>query len=468
MLRRFALPQEARGIYRRGCMFVRRGLGRWTPKAIRSPKYTNRAIVLVALLCVSAGARRAEASPEDVFGFGPRTMATGGGGAALGRGFEAVWGNPALLSATRERELDLGFLGARFDLRAPDRIDYNPLAGSFIGAVLPVPFGGVLKDRVTLGLGFFTPFDVIVRGRILYPETKQFLLADRTASVAVQVAMGVDIGHGVRIGGGFAALAALTGSVLVGTDASGRIGTVVEDTLVAAYGPLVGLSYERKGYRAGLTFRGELSGRFNVVINVRDLGQIQVPPLNISGLAQYDPMQFALEAARIKGDWHFTGGLTIKRWSVYPGPVEATVRCPTTDPVTGEPVTDECGALVPLPVNFSNTVVPRIGVERVLDLKPTVGMALRAGYFLEMSPAPEQTQKPNLYDNTRSVFGLGYGIELKPPMPRIRFDVAAQVQVLHPRTHTKAPEVLLENPGPPKVETSGFVYAGAATVGVGF
>lgn len=415
-----------------------------------------------------AVARPAHASPEDVFGFGPRTMAMGGAGAALGRGFEAVWGNPALLSAERQRELNLGFLGSVFDLRAPDRIDYHPTAGSFIGAVLPVPFGGVLKDRVTVGLGYFTPFDVIVRGRILYPERPQFLLADRTASVAVQVALGVDVGYGFRVGAGFAALAALTGSVLVATDASGRIGTTVDDTLVAAYGPLVGVSYERKGYRAGLTFRGELSGRFNVVIDVRDLGQIVVPPLNISGLAQYDPMQFALEVARIKGPWHVVAGVTMKRWSAYPGPIEATVRCPDIDPDTGEPATEPCGALVPAPVNYSNTVVPRIGVERVLEPARTVSMTLRAGYFLEMSPAPEQTKEANLYDNTRSVFGLGYGIELKPPMPRLRFDVATQVQVLHPQTHTKEAGVSPDNPGAPEVRTSGFVFAGAATVGVGF
>lgn len=428
----------------------------------------RRGWTLLAALVALVSTREAQASPEDVFGFGPRTMAMGGAGAALGSGFEAVWGNPALLSTSRERELSLGFLGAVFDLRAPQRISYHPLAGSFIGAVLPVPFGGALKDRVTLGLGFFTPFDVIVRGRILYPETKEFLLANRTASVAVQVAMGIDIGHGIRIGGGFAALAALTGSVLVATDASGRIGTVVEDTLVAAYGPLLGLSYERKGYRAGLTFRGELSGRFNVVIEVRDLGQIVVPPLNISGLAQYDPLQFALEAARIRGPWQVAAGLTVKRWSAYPGPVEATVRCPDIDPDTGEPATEPCGALVPSPVNYSDTVVPRVGVERRLDVNSRVQMALRAGYFLEISPAPDQTKVSNLYDNTRSVFGLGYGVEFKPPMPRIRFDVATQVQVLHPRTHTKESSVLPDNPGAPDVRSSGFVYAGGATIGVGF
>jgi len=426
------------------------------------------ALALVSAAFTALFAGDALASPEDVFGFGPRSMAMGGAGAALSRGFEAVWGNPALLSVERQRELSLGLLGAVFDLRAPSRLNYGALAGGFIGAVLPVPFGGALADRVTLGLGFFTPFDLIVRGRILYPETPQFLLADRTASVAVQVALGVDVGHGVRIGGGFAALAALSGSVLVATDASGRIGTVVEDTLVASYGPLLGASYERGAYRVGLTFRGELAGRFNVVIDVKDLGQIVVPPLNIAGYAQYDPMQLALEVARVRGPWRVNVGATYKRWSAYPGPVEATVRCPTVDPSTGAPPDEPCGASSPEPVGFSDTVVPRVGVERALSPRDDVSILLRAGYFLELSPAPEQTGKSNLHDNTRHVFGLGYGLALAPPLPRLRFDLAAQVQVLQPRTHEKAADVPLDNPGAPSTRAGGVVVAGAATLGVGF
>jgi long-chain fatty acid transport protein len=405
-------------------------------------------------------ARVAESSPEDVFGFGPRTMAMGGSGAALGRGFESVWGNPALLSTERRRELSLGLLGAHFDLRAPNRLNYSSLSGGFIGAVLPVPFGGVLRDRVTIGLGFFTPFDLIVRARILYPERPHFPVADRTASVAVQAGLGVDIGYGIRIGGGFAALAALTGSVLVATDASGRIGTVVEDTLVASYGPILGASYERGAYRVGVAFRGELVGRFNVVINVQDLGQITVPPLNISGLAQYDPMQIALELARVKGPWRVAAGATYKRWSAYPGPAEATVRCPGSDP---------CGAPPPAPVDFSDTVVPRIGAERVIQPKRGVAVMLRAGYFLELSPAPLQTKKANLFDETRSVFGIGYGLELGAPFPNLRFDLAGQLQVLHGRTHTKDADVLAANPtAAPEIRTSGIIAAGAATIGVGF
>src|SRR5262249_55474582 len=158
----------------------------------------------------------------------------------------------------------------------------------------------------------------------------------------------VDLSHGVRVGGGFAALAALSGSVLVATDASGRIGTTVDDTLVASYGPIVGASVDLgEAWRIGLTFRGVLAGRFNVVITVKDLGALTVPPLNISGVAQYDPWQLSLEVAHARGPWKLAAGLTYKHWSAYPGLPEATVRC--VDPITGKPVTEDCNPLTPPP-----------------------------------------------------------------------------------------------------------------------
>lgn len=416
---------------------------------------------------VLAAARPAIASSEDVFGFGVRSMAMGAAGTAVGQGYEAVYGNPALLALARDRELTLGFVGAHFDLRAGDRISYDGLQGSFIGATLPVPFGGLLKDRIAIGLGFFAPFDLIVRGRILFPETPQFLIADRTQSVAVQAGLGVDLGGGFRVGGGFAALAALTGSVLVATDASGRVGTVVEDTLVASYGPIVGASYDiGDAYRVGLTYRGELVGRFNVVITVQDLGGIVVPPLNIAGVAQFDPWQIAAELARVKGSWKIAAGVTFKRWSAYPGPAEATVRCPEADPSTG--ATGSCGALVPDPPGYSDTVVPRVGVERTLDLRPGLRSHLRGGYFFEPSPAPDQTGAANLFDNARSVFTLGYGVDLTSPLPTLRAEWFGQLHVLHDRTHTKNLGVPPENAGSPSVETSGLIVAGGATLGVTF
>ena len=94
-------------------------------------------------------------------------------GAAASEGVDAVYGNPALLSASRELTLELGLMGASFVLEAEGPglleplVSYPRFFANTIGGILPLPFGGVLRDRVTIGLGFVTPTDVVVRGRIL-------------------------------------------------------------------------------------------------------------------------------------------------------------------------------------------------------------------------------------------------------------------------------------------------------------
>ncbi|HVY48364.1 MAG TPA: hypothetical protein VHB21_20895 [Minicystis sp.] len=427
------------------------------------------AALALSLGACLAQASSAAASPEDVFGFGARSSAMGATGAALGEGYEAVYANPALLSLTRERELTLGFQGAIFDLHANGARSYEPLRGSVIGATLPVPFDGPLANRVVLGVGFFTPFDLVVRGRILYETTPQFLLPDRTQSVAVQAAVGVDVGHGVRVGGGFAALAALSGSVEVATDASGRIGTVVGDTLLASYAPVVGASLDLgKAWRLGAVFRGELVGRFDVRIDVKDLGSITVPPLDISGVPQYDPLEVALGIARVDGPLRAEIELVYKHWSAYPGAEAATVRCPVLDPATGMPFTGECTAPSPPPPRFSDTVSPHVGLERRFELRRGVTVAVRGGAFFEPTPAPAQTRASNVYDEARVGLSAGYGLRLGAPLPPVSLDAFVQGQALVPRTHDKAAGVARENPGYPSVATSGAIGAAGVTAGVRF
>jgi long-chain fatty acid transport protein len=205
----------------------------------------------------------------------------------------------------RARKLTLGLQGAVFDLNVDDnRLSYARAKGMIIGVDLPIPFGGALADRVGVGLAFYTPTDVVVRGKILYPDTPQFpLLPDRAQSVAIRLGVGADIGHGVRIGAGFAALAEIDGSAVVATDATGRVGTRVEDQLIATYAPIVGITYDlplksSATWRAGLTYRGTLDARFAVLIDATKLSTLSIPLFNISGLAQYDPAQIALEVSR--------------------------------------------------------------------------------------------------------------------------------------------------------------------------
>lgn len=430
---------------------------------------------LLAASVVAVSARTAHASPEDVFGYGARSSALAGTGTASAEGFESVYSNPALLPYSHTTKLTLGVMGAAFELNAPGRITYKPLTGSIIGAVLPVPLPGVMKDRITLGVGFFTPFDLIVRGNILNPEKKQFLLPDRTQSVAVQAGMGVDLSWwkdrgrsmGLHLGGGIAALAALDGHVLVAVDATGKIGSVVEDTLVASYAPIVGASMDvGKDWRAGIAFRGELVGRFNVEILVKDLGSITVPPLQISGIAQYDPHQLSAELARTTGPIRGALSVTWKHWSGYPGAPEATVRCPLNED-TGE--TDPCDALVPPSPEFHDTFVPRIAGEYVWGARAGVDLKIRAGYAFEMGAGPEQTGETNIYDEHRSILSFGAGLDLqKPVVAGLSLDFFGQVQLVHGRTHEKDASVAADNPGRPDVKTGGVILAGGTQLGVGF
>lgn len=410
--------------------------------------------VLLALPLVMGAtsvAKDAHASPEDLFGYGPRTSAMGGTGAASAQGFEAAWANPALLSRMRERKLTLGYGGATFGLsRTPAggtslRQDAEAARGIFIGVDLPLPFQGVLKDRLGLGFAFYTPSNIIVRGRLLYPEKPQFpLLADRAQSLTVRAGLGLDLGHGLKLGGGFAALAEVVGDVLVATDASGRVGTRVEDQLVTTFAPTIGATYDLpfwKGGRVGLTFRGALDARFEILIDATKLSSLNIPVFNISGLAQYDPGQIALEVAHESKERTVAFGVTYKRWSAYKGPIEPTIPC----------VEEGCGALVPPTIPYSDTVVIRAGLDEALRITPSLAGHVRVGAFFETSPLPSRlpssdafdlgtksavTLPTRYYDASRIAGTVGFGLSMKAPLPPIDLDVYSQLHVLIPREIT--------------------------------
>lgn len=424
----------------------------------------GRRLAVVGLVAgaLAAAPQHAVASPQAVVGFGARAIAMGGTGTADAEGADAVYANPALLSGARATELGLGFQGAMFDLRAkgpgmPERVDAMPLRATTIGVVLPLPFEGKLARRVALGLGFVTPTDVVVRARILYPERVQFPLADRVQSVAVQAGLGVDVGAGVRVGVGLSALAALRGSVRVRTDASGRIGTEVEDTLVASYAPIAGASWESRdrAYRVGVVARGPLVGRFDVVIRAEDLGSLSIPPLHVSGVAQYDPWQVGVEVARSSGPTRLAIGLEYSHWSAYPGPAEATVRCEDGGLPAGS-----CAAPTPAPPLFRDVISPRVGVEHALELDRRVQVRLRGGIGFDPSPAPEQRGRENVFDMHRTRVALGWSAAFAS-LP-VSLDGFAQVQVLHERSHDK--DVSTGAPESGSVSTRGLLFASGITV----
>src|SRR5258708_34717478 len=96
----------------------------------------RRALIGLSLAALFAS-RSAEASPEDIFGYGARSPAMGATGAAWSEGFEATYTNPALLARLRARKVTLGWQGGTFDLRAEGAGLAGPLARQALhGAVL--------------------------------------------------------------------------------------------------------------------------------------------------------------------------------------------------------------------------------------------------------------------------------------------------------------------------------------------
>lgn len=406
---------------------------------------------LAGALCLAsalAPARRAEASPEDLFGYGARTSAMGATGTAFASGYESAWSNPALASGIRAPRLVLGWLGATFGLEAagpglPGRVSAYPAKGTVIGAELPIPLGGRLRDRLGISLAFYEPTDVVVRGRVLYPEKTQFpMLQDRAQSVTIRAALGADVGFGLRVGAGFAALAEIEGTVVAATDATGRVGTRVEDQLVATYAPTVGATWDLplrrpETWRVGLTWRGTLDARFVVIVDGTKLSSLNIPLFNISGVAQYDPAQTALEVARVEGMNVLAAQLVYKRWSPFSGILEPTVVC--SDGGAGA-----CG-IVPPTIDWQDTIAVRAGAEQGFALSPDVVLRARGGMFFETSPLPSELPTSEAYDERakgvvsvptryfdshRVALTAGAGVKIDP----VELDLFAQYHVLLPRT----------------------------------
>jgi long-chain fatty acid transport protein len=379
----------------------------------------RRCIARVACFALLTVPWVAQASPQDLFGYGARNVGLAGTGAAYADDYAAVHANPAGLSRLRARTLTVGYAASGFALQVADEyLRADPGSAAVIGVGLPLPFVGVLRDRLALGVGFFTPTDVVVRGRIVRATTPQFVvLPDRVQTVALQAGLGVSLGCGFRVGVGFMAMAALTGAVVVVNDAAGRSSARIDNQLVASYAPVLGASWEHGPWRVGATFRGALVGRFSVTISAPEIG-IPLPVLDIGGVAQYDPAQLHIEGAWQHRGFTAVVALTGKRWSEYPGP-----SVPTTVTSTAPPAPD-----------FSDTVVPRVALEHRWTFSDGAAFSLRAGYFFEPTPAPRSTRSRQYLDNHRHVASLGMGLATPGPSTRFVLDVFAQVHGLVSRT----------------------------------
>jgi long-chain fatty acid transport protein len=358
--------------------------------------------------------RPARASEPELFGLGARAGAMAGLGAADAEGYDAAYANPAGLIGPTRRRLTLGYVGGIYHLRLDGaRRQVDNTSGVIIGADLPIPFGGILRDRVALGLAFYFPTGLINRASDGFPDdTRLALLDDRTQVVSALVGVGVRVHRRVSVGVGVLALAALIGEISIRPDAGGRITTIAEEQLVASFTPIVGIrAVATDRLNLGLVFRGESRSRYDIDIknSLGTLLPIQIPTLRIAGTSQYDPLQLQLEASLRANHWlRLDLGATWKHFSTYTNPVEnATAGAPD------QPSPD-----------YHDTIVPRAGGEAVGHWG-RVALTARLGYFFEWSPAPQGPDRV-LLDADRHVITGGGGLEYHGRLISIELDAFAQ------------------------------------------
>jgi long-chain fatty acid transport protein len=350
-----------------------------------------------------------------MFGFGPRSSAMAGTGAADAEGWHAAYTNPAgLVGPGVRRRLTFGYVGARWNLSMDDAPrDVDATDGAVIGASLPLPFGGILKDRIGIGFGFYFPAGVINRARDDFPGRPRLSLLDnRTQIVSILIGFGVKLHERVSLGLGVLALAALRGEITLRSEAGGRISTVSEQQMTADIAAVAGIRVvAARWLKLGVAYRGESRSTYDIQVK-NSLGAaipITLPIIRIAGTAQYDPHQLALEGAFRATHWlTIATGVTWKHWSSYDPPVQNATS----------------GAPAQASPEYHDTVVPRLAFEAI-GAWGRVRLAGRLGYFFEWSPAPQGPDRIYL-DADRHVLTGGAGLEFNGRLISFQIDAFAQ------------------------------------------
>lgn len=414
------------------------------------------------------------ASPVDLFGFGARAQGLAGAVGATVEGYDSIYYNPGGLAFAERPSFAFGYQYGSFDLRY--RVGDGDMVQSpaidapalNIGFGVPIPFGGALKDRLAIGLGFTIPQTSIFIADIERPFDPTFIVVEnRAQTVSIQAALSVRITDAIAVGFGTIALAELDGQIDVAPTASGRLGAQVKDELVADYAfvagamlrlmprevvPIKGAAPRRLfGVRVGLTYRGESRADFKLPINA-DLGEsfgIPIPEILVEGTAQYDPQEVSLEVAVRPLDMLGVSlGATWEAWSSFPIPIGYAAVPEGTPP---QP-----------PPDFHDTFAFKLGVEGDFALTPELALRPRLGFAYEPSPAPDQSGRHNHLDGDRAIFALGVGLQWGP----VRLDLAGQLHDIAERSAEKGEDIGDDNPGFPAITGTGHILFGAVEIGV--
>lgn len=417
------------------------------------------------LLALTLGSARA--SVPDLFGYGARACALAGTVVSNPQGHAGVYYNPGALAFEERPTFSLGYQRANLSLDIDGHdVGARTASATLIGFDIPLPLGGFLARRLTIANGFVIPTNTVLTADIPRPGAPQFAIVEnRAQTVTLQGALGVRITDWLGVGVGVLALSALQGAIDVAPNAEGRIGSQARDQLVASYAGVAGLSLRLPGGAAvGAVYRGESQARFTLPItaSLGDSFPLPVPTLDITGVAQYDPRQVAVEVSgapfdgfsRLLAGLRVAAGFTWKQWSHFPIPIAYTA-VPPDFPTQPAP-------------DFHDAYEWRGALEWPLPAGPIV-VSPRLGYQFAPTPVGEQTGLHNMLDSDRHLLGAGAGLR----WDRLTLDLGVQWHHMVERAHTKDAALIeaagfeaATHPGTPSIRHRGEILGFQVELGV--
>ena len=397
----------------------------------------------VLWLLAAAGAH---ASVLDIYGYNPRGTSMGNAHAAVADDYTATFYNPAGLTRRKKVAVGAGFMASIPDLHidrdyateaqreVPNEIPPG-FSGFNLGAVFPL--GGLIGDRVALGIGIYLPTLNILRGEGIDPQIPQYYryqnLPDKVvvlASVAVQPVDWLSIGGGIQV------LAAIDGLAELDIEIANRrvsrqsLRIDIEPTTAPVAGVLV---QPNDWLSVGVSYRGELQLEYAIPVDIR-IDELLDLRLDIGGTALYVPDYWNLGVAVDLADQDLlvAAELSWARWSRAPDP-SPTFTADIDGPLAAGLGLDDrldVGNGRPVDLAFSDVPIVKLGVEH----RTHAQLRLRAGYAYRESPAPVPVEVFNYIDNDAHLLSGGVGVSFADPLEvhrsPISLDLVYQLTVM--------------------------------------
>ena len=391
-------------------------------------------LCLMALLTAPFGKPSRANTIEDMFGLGSYAKSMGGAGTALSKDFSSIYYNPANLAFCQNTKTSISYFhldyGLGVDVDASD-VELEALDSRdvfSVGICVPLPFDLAFGFHFSMNL----QQSMVISQQSIDSIPRYSLYGKWLDGISIMFGFAYRIFDNLSVGGGLSILA--NSDLLVDNDIPVATAETVRDRWVWKLKPTaavyLGVQYEPTHWLAlGFSYRSALYHKLDcdTQTQIEIMGVQMDFDMLLQSVAWYSPQQAALGwVITPASGWTVAFDLTWYDWSEYPGPfIYAT---PDPDSSISPSVDFPERELV----EFSDTVVPRLGVEYLHTNK----LAFRLGYGLRFTPASVPAGRANVLDGDTHSFavGLGYLWDLSQPTdeastgekihaPQIGFDI---------------------------------------------